>query len=153
MVTHFDQLRPNIIEIMQQKIDDKSETQEKNTKVFKEGEKVWIRSYSKYNNKWITAVVKSRDGSKIYVCQTSDGNLKRLHVDQMSKNKTNEAIDDEFYDWNQFQNETTSEKLSLPTKESVASDLMKSQNDMVSGVDSIPRISRIRRPPDRYVPS
>lgn len=160
MVTHFDRLKPNLFDKIQLKIEDKNGKQEKTIKQFNEGDRVLVRSFGRNDRKWESATVKNKEGNKIYVCKTVDGRLKRLHVDQMVKDR--KKMDEQIYDLDDLQNlpvingvnEIPNIHREIDNAENEAEQLPRLWiNEGASGDGITSRFGRVIRPPERYVPT
>lgn len=91
MSTHFEKIRPNLLSTLKEKLDSKISMEEDNKKNrgFSEGDKVIIREYIKNGTIWIRASIKKRIGVNMYLCESTDGKIKKRHIDQIKQGTTN----------------------------------------------------------------
>lgn len=93
MKTQFDQLRPNMLKRVQDRIEDRlrKDNEGRRTNEFEEGDAVWIREYKGNSENWVEATVLKRIGVNMYQCKTNRKTECKRHCDQIKARS--ESID------------------------------------------------------------
>ena len=85
MRTHFNKLQPNFVKNVNKEIDNKIVriNNRRKSRTFKEGDRVFIRNYSKNGKPWVPAEVQHRRGANVYICKTKLNQIWKRHSDQI----------------------------------------------------------------------